>query len=34
MINTAIRERKEKIVHKGNLNVDMRPEFVAALDQC
>lgn len=34
MIDTAIKERKEKLEKKQNLCISMRPEFVTALDQC
>jgi hypothetical protein len=32
MINKALRSRKEKLEENQNLNVQMRPEFIAALE--
>ena len=34
MIKDAIKERKERLEDKHNLNVSMRPEFVQALQNC
>ena len=33
-IYNAVKERKNRIESKENLCIEMRPEFVAALDQC
>ena len=34
MIKDAIKERKERLEDKNNLNVSMRPEFVQAFQNC
>jgi len=34
MIKDAIKERKERLEDRNNLNVSMRPEFVQAFQNC
>ena len=34
MVDTAMKTRKEKLEHSMNLEVQMRPEFVEALELC
>ena len=34
MIDAAMKKRKEKVEHSRSLCIEMRPEFVEALDNC
>ena len=34
MIKDAVKARKERLEEKHNLNVEMRPEFAQALQNC